>query len=92
MLKYPLPPLIWSPVEWIRFDDFRVRCLHGVHHVFSAQPPAGFFELLPFHYCRIFLTLKFIGSDLCYFYIGPVIESFRQIYWNKLGFLKFNVS
>ena len=43
-------------------------------------------------YCRIFLTLKFKGSALCKFYLRPVIDSFRQICGNKLGFLKFNVS
>ena len=40
-------------------------------------------------YYRIFLTLKFKGSDPCKFYLGLVIQ---KIYGNKLGFLKFNIS
>ena len=39
-----------------------------------------------------FLTLKFKGSELCLFHLSPVIDSFRKIYGNKLGSLKFNVS
>ena len=35
-----------------------------------------------------FLTLKFKGSDLCYVYLRPVIDSFHQIYENKLDHMK----
>ena len=34
-----------------------------------------------------FLTMKFKGSDLCYFYLRSAINSFCQIYGNKLGYL-----
>ena len=40
----------------------------------------------------VFFDPEVKGGVLCEFYLSPVINSFRQIYGNKLGSLKFNVS